>query len=56
LEENGLTDVSVILEVYPRFEDNSAEVLKLIASSVEHCRAHFPTLASTRTVRDAAAG
>lgn len=55
LADNNLADLSVILEVYPRFEDDSTEVLKLIASSVEHCRAHFPTPAGPRTVRDAAA-
>lgn len=56
LAVNNLADVSVILEVYPRFEDKSTDVLKLIASSVEHCRAHFPTLANDRRVHDAAAG
>jgi D-erythrulose 1-phosphate 3-epimerase len=56
LADNGLSDVSVMPEVYPRFEDDSSQVLKLIASSVEHCRAHFPVLANARTVRDAAVG
>ncbi|ATY16984.1 sugar phosphate isomerase/epimerase (plasmid) [Amycolatopsis sp. AA4] len=56
LTDNDLADISVILEVYPRFEDDSAEVLKLITSSVEHCRARFPVSTDTQVVRNAAAG
>ena len=56
LAENNLADVAVILEIYPRFEDPSTHVLKLIISSVEHCRAYFHTPAATRTGRDAATG
>jgi sugar phosphate isomerase/epimerase len=55
LAEHNLADVPVILEVYPRFEDDSTEVLKLISSSVEHCRTHLFTSAGTQGVRDAAA-
>ncbi|TMC12677.1 MAG: TIM barrel protein [Chloroflexi bacterium] len=39
LRTAGLGDVSVILEVYPRFEDDDIQVRALIASSVTHCRA-----------------
>lgn len=56
LAANGLADISVILEVYPRFEDDSSEVLQLIASSVEHCRTHLTASAGNEVVRDALAG
>jgi sugar phosphate isomerase/epimerase len=39
LRAAGLGDVPVILEVYPRFEDDDSQVRALIASSVTHCRA-----------------
>lgn len=37
----GLGDVPVMLEVYPRFEDDDKRVRDLLISSVEHCRPHF---------------
>ena len=55
LHEAGLHDVSVMLEVYPRFEDDSARVRDLIISSVEHCRRHFPPLADIADRRKEAA-
>lgn len=42
LTDAGLGEVPVMLEVYPRFEDDTDQVLALIAGSVEHCRPHFP--------------
>ncbi|MGH3754428.1 MAG: sugar phosphate isomerase/epimerase family protein [Pseudonocardiaceae bacterium] len=37
----GLGEVPVMLEVYPRFEDDDKQVRDLLISSVEHCRPHF---------------
>lgn len=37
----GLGDVPVMLEVYPRFEDDDEAVRELIVSSVRHCRAEL---------------
>ncbi len=37
----GLADVPVMLEVYPRFEDDDKQVRDLLISSVEHCHPHF---------------
>ncbi|MGH3874891.1 MAG: sugar phosphate isomerase/epimerase family protein [Pseudonocardiaceae bacterium] len=41
----GLGDVPVMLEVYPRFEDDDQQVRDLLVSSVEHCRRHFTPVA-----------
>lgn len=41
----GLGDVPVMLEVYPRFEDDDKQVRDLLISSVEHCRPHFAPVA-----------
>jgi D-erythrulose 1-phosphate 3-epimerase len=41
LHTAGLGEVPVMLEVYPRFEDNDKQVRDLLISSVEHCRPHF---------------
>lgn len=43
LDVAGLAHVPVLLEVYPRFEDDDDQVHALIRSSVEHCRPHFAT-------------
>ncbi|WP_256804770.1 sugar phosphate isomerase/epimerase [Frankia sp. ACN10a] len=37
LRDFGLGDVPVVLEVYPRFEDDDDQVRRTIASSVAHC-------------------
>ncbi|MBI1758170.1 MAG: TIM barrel protein [Actinobacteria bacterium] len=55
----GLGDISVVLEVYPRFEDDSGHVLDLIRSSIDHCRPHFAPPnrpAAPQEFRDALAG
>ncbi|MGH3769319.1 MAG: hypothetical protein ACRDTX_29935, partial [Pseudonocardiaceae bacterium] len=41
LSAAGLGDIPVMLEVYPRFEDDDRQVRDLLISSVEHCRPHF---------------
>jgi len=38
LADAGLAEVPVMLEVFPRFEDDDETVRKLIVSSVTHCR------------------
>lgn len=38
LRAAGLGEIPVILEVYPRFEDDDQQVRELITSSVRHCR------------------
>ncbi len=38
LRDAGLGDVPVVLEVYPRFEDDDDQVRRTIASSVAHCK------------------
>lgn len=38
LRHAGLDDVPVLLEVYPRFEDDDDHVRRTIASSVAHCK------------------
>lgn len=47
LGEAGLGDIPVMLEVYPRFEDDSRTVRGLLRSSVQHCRPHFPPAPAT---------
>ncbi|MGH3867785.1 MAG: sugar phosphate isomerase/epimerase family protein [Pseudonocardiaceae bacterium] len=37
----GLGGVPVMLEVYPRFEDDDKQVRDLLVSSVEHCHPYF---------------
>jgi sugar phosphate isomerase/epimerase len=41
LTRAGLSDVPVMLEVYPRFEDDDTQVRDLLVSTVTHCRPHF---------------
>lgn len=41
LRATGLGEVPVMLEVYPRFEDDDKQVRDLLISSVEHCRPHL---------------
>jgi D-erythrulose 1-phosphate 3-epimerase len=43
LHDTGLSHIPVMLEVYPRFEDDSAAVEELMVSSVRHCRAQLAT-------------
>jgi sugar phosphate isomerase/epimerase len=44
LQGSGLADLPVVLEVYPRFEDDDDEVRAVLISSVDHCRTHFATV------------
>ena len=37
----GLGDIPVMLEIYPRFEDDDKQVRDLLISSIEHCRPYF---------------
>lgn len=55
LAHAGLSDLSVMLEVYPRFEDDSDTVRRLLISSVRHCRPHFPTSTTTQGAGNACA-
>lgn len=46
LRNVGLDDVPIMLEVYPRFEDDDDEVRALLTRTVAHCRAQLPAAAA----------
>jgi D-erythrulose 1-phosphate 3-epimerase len=38
----GLAHVPIVLEIYPRFEDDDEQVRRTLISSVTHCKTHLP--------------